>query len=214
MVAAASAAPPPPRTSAVTGLRLRASQLGETVTAKSGGRTGGRRLAGAHSAFVQRAANEASAATTTLLVKHGVAGPNVPSFEVLCAAMHSLRHRVLVKTHVVTMAPLVIMECEDEADDRETSHAADPAASQPGQCSAASATPDDPLRVVMHRPMFDRACGSGSRFVVFGPFLEMKGGRLLFVSHAEALPYPSLRAPTSTWTSVLQSQSSGVDAEW
>ena len=54
---------------------------------------------------------------------------------------------------------------------------------------------EEPLRIVMHRPTFDRACGSGPRFVVFGPFLEMRRGKLLLVSHAEALPSQLLPPP-------------------
>lgn len=95
-----------PRSSLVTGLRLRASQLGEVVTTKSSGRCGGRRLTGPCSSFIQRAANEAAASTQVLLVKHGISGPIPPSHEQLCAAMHSLRHRVLQKTRMISMAPL------------------------------------------------------------------------------------------------------------
>jgi len=169
-------------------MRLRPSQLGETATAKSSGRSGGRRLPGALGAFVHRAEGEAVAAAQTLLVKHGVAGPSPPSFEALCAAMHAVRHRVLRKTHVLTMAPLVMIECEDEARER----TAPPRTADAGALLLPAPEPDRPLRVVMQRPTFDRACGNGERFVVFGPFLEVRGGSLLLVAHAEALPYPAL----------------------
>lgn len=222
-------------------MRLRTSQLGETVTAKSSGRTGGRRLSGVHGSFVQRASAEAAAASQMLLVKHGIGGPNIPSFEMLCAAMHALRHRVLRRTHVLATAPLgeiaaahapraaslvtspahrhvglsagmhpsymhmhmhvrgnrvsharaVLMECEDEASIR--SQAAVP--STPSGLARVDDAPIKALRVVMHRTTFDRACGGGTRFVVFGPFLEIKSGELMLVSHAEALPSPSYLLP-------------------
>jgi len=211
--AAAPAPAAPPRSSFVASMRLSTAQLGETVTAKSSGRAGGRRLSGACSAFVLRAANEAAAATQMLLVRHCVAGPSVPSFETLCAAMHAVRHRVLRPIRVLATAPLVMLEAIDEAeqhsrgvDGRSPTDAGDDSASAAG--GAASQTelpppPPPPLRVLMSRATFDRACGGGGgRFVVFAPFLEASRGAcgratLLLASYAEALPYPTLPPPPS-----------------
>lgn len=77
-----------------------------------------------------------------------------------------------------------MMECEDE------SELQDPA--------APSGAVANPLQIVMHRQTFDRACGGGTRFVVFGPFIELKRGRIILVSHAEALPEAAIRAPPPT----------------
>ena len=193
----------PPRSSFVASMRLSTAQLGETVTAKSSGRAGGRRLSGACSAFVLRAANEAAAATQMLLVRHCVAGPSVPSFETLCAAMHAVRHRVLRPTRVLATAPLVMLEAIDEAeqngrgvDGRSPTDAGDDSAY--AAVGTELPSPPPPLRVLMSRATFDRACGGGGgRFVVFAPFLEASRGAcgratLLLASHAEALPYPTL----------------------
>ena len=208
----------PPRSSFVASMRLSTAQLGETVTAKSSGRAGGRRLSGACSAFVLRAANEAAAATQMLLVRHCVAGPSVPSFETLCAAMHAVRHRVLRPTRVLATAPLVMLEAIDEAevmleaideaeqngrgvDGRSPTDAGDDSAY--AAVGTELPSPPPPLRVLMSRATFDRACGGGGgRFVVFAPFLEASRGAcgratLLLASHAEALPYPTLPPPPS-----------------
>ena len=216
--AAVPAPAAPPRSSFVASMRLSTAQLGETVTAKSSGRAGGRRLSGACSAFVLRAANEAAAATQMLLVRHCVAGPSVPSFETLCAAMHAVRHRVLRPTRVLATAPLVMLEAIDEAevmleaideaeqngrgvDGRSPTDAGDDSAY--AAVGTELPSPPPPLRVLMSRATFDRACGGGGgRFVVFAPFLEASRGAcgratLLLASYAEALPYPTLPPPPS-----------------
>ena len=186
-----------PRSSFVTDMQLSKTQLGEAATTKSSGRTSGPRHMGEHSLFVHREANEAVAATQMLLVKHGIGGSAGLSFEALCTAMHAVRHLVLRKTCVVAMAPLVILECEDEAEDDRMLQAVGPPTSTVDAVadglpralpvSMPSTAPAKSLRIAMHRTTFDRACGNGSRFVVFGPFRKVRG--TLLVSHAEALPY-------------------------
>ena len=167
---------PPPNTAArprdtfvQLGLTLRTDQLGDAVKANSSGRSS-RKLAGPISQLVHRAASEAASEAQLLLVKHGVRGPAPPTPAALRSAMSSVRHRVLRLSHVRSTAPLVIAECECE-NSHETHHN----------------DPPTTVRIVMQRAVFDRACGTGPRFVILWPWLERSGGGVLLVSHAESL---------------------------
>ena len=146
---------------------------------------GGKRALGPHQACAQRFASQLRDDAQTLEVKHGLGGSVPPSAEQLRAAMRAVRHKVLRLVQLRAAAPVVIADCAlDDAAEYGQPHAVGDGADEEAE-----------LRVVMPKALFQRACGGGKRFVVFGPWLETShGSGVLFVSHAEALPFMALRA--------------------
>lgn len=189
------------RSSFVSGLNLRTSQLGPgggSRAGRSGG--GGGKARGMYGALVQQAQSEVHSLEQLQHVKHRILGPVPPTAEALRGALADpeLRHRVLRLRRVHHTAPLVIAECEDDGAEHEDG----PETGGGG----ASTTPHARLglhqivRLIMARPKFDRACGGqyggGARFVLFSPWVDSyipqeAGGEpqlTILATHAEALP--------------------------
>ena len=143
--------------------------------------------------LAQRAAREHQAAESLLHVKHHILGPIPPAAEHVRAAMRDpeLRHRVLHLVRLLSTTPLVIAECVEHEDGDDDGEGGDDVEDD----GASAPVSRSPVQVVMHRPRYERVCGStgGQRFVVFAPWHEQSaarsanGVRIIFAPFAEAL---------------------------
>lgn len=110
------------RSSFITNLSLRTSQLGGASgvrAGRSGGTAAARRASGVHGALVERALGEVRSAEQILHVKYRLLGPTPPTASALRSALADteLNHRVLCLRRVLQMAPLVVIRCEDDDGD-------------------------------------------------------------------------------------------------